>query len=350
MIKIRAATESDNEGLINLTSLTPMKGEISIRIDRHPDFFKLLSFRGKCIVYIMENGDDIVGSFSAAEVKCFIQGKEELVHYIGDFKIHPVIQKTIYTVRLVYALYDHLLQKDADIIFCTVAYGNDEVLSFFNGRVGLPRFKNIGIFTVYQLIPFPQRIKYDDYHIKQSSESNDLLLLYNEFYKKYQFGPVLEKGSLDSAVNHLIKVDGDYKAAISLVDVGEAKQNVIIKLPLLIRILVNAIHCISWVLPIFHLPRVNEPIRILYIKAFAWKNNYQDAFKILLGHAIKIAYHKKYSFLTIGLHEKDSLQGLFSVKMKFTFKSIGLVTSLKGNTESIKDIMKGIPYEDYSLV
>jgi len=350
MIKIREATEADNPGLINLTSLTPMKGEISIRIDRHPDFFRLLKRRGNCIVYVMEKDEEIIGSFSAAEVKCFINGKQSIVYYIADLKIHPIIQKTVYTVRLISVLYDHLVKKDADIVFCTVAYGNDEVLPFFNGRAGLPRFKNIGIFTVFQMIPFPQARINNHYHIEQSTIDNDLLSLYNEYAKKYQFGHLLNKHSLDSTINYSIKLDGDYKAAISLVDVGDAKQNVIIKLPTPIRILVKFMNCISRILPIFHLPHPNEPIKILYIKAFAWKDDYKDAFKILIDKAMETAYRRKYNFLSIGLHEKDLLQKTFSRKMKFTFKSIGLVTSLQGNTGTIEDIMNGIPFEDYSLV
>lgn len=350
MIKIRESTKADNPGLINLTSLTPMKGEISIRIDRHPDFFSLLRLRGNCIVYVMEKDEEIIGSFSAAEVKCFINGKESIVHYVGDLKIHPIVQKTVYTIRLIHALYDHLLKKNADIVFCTVAYGNDEVLPFFNGRAGLPRFKSIGIFTVFQMIPFPQARINGHYHIEQSTIDHDLLSLYNEYAKKYQFGHILDKYSLDSAINYSIKIDGDYKAAISLVDVGDAKQNVIIKLPALMRIIVKFINGISRVLPLFHLPHPNEPIKILYIKAFAWKDDYKDTFKILIDKAMETAYHRKYSFLSIGLHEKDLLQNSFSRKMKFTFKSIGLITSLKGNTGTIEDIINGIPFEDYSLV
>jgi len=349
-IKIREATVADNPGLINLTSLTPMKGEISIRIDRHPDFFSLLRLRGNCIVYVMEKEEQIIGSFSAAEVNCFINGKESIVYYVGDLKIHPIVQKTVYTVRLIRALYDHLLKMKADIVFCTAAYGNDEILPFFNGRVGLPRFKNIGIFTVFQMIPLPQTRINDYYRIEQSKVDSDLLGLYNECSKKYQFGHLLDKYSLDSAINYSIKIDGDYKAAISLVDVGDAKQNVIIKLPALIRILVKFINGISKILPIFHLPHPNEPIKILYIKAYAWKDDYKDAFKILIDKAMETAYHRKYNFLSIGLHEKDLLQKTFSRRMKFTFKSIGLVTSLQGNTGTIEDIINGIPFEDYSLV
>lgn len=350
MIKIREATVADNPGLLNLTSLTPMKGEISIRIDRFPDFFRLLRLRGNCIVYVMEKDKEIIGSFSAAEVKCFINGKESIVHYVGDLKIHPIIQKMVYTVRLIHVLYDHLLKKNADIVFCTAAYGNDEVLPFFNGRVGLPRFKNIGIFTVFQMIPIPQARINNYYHIEQSTVDSDLLGLYNEYSKKYQFGHLLDKYSLDSTINYSIKIDGDYKAAISLVDVEDAKQNVIIKLPTPVRILVKFMNGISRILPIFHLPQPNEPIKILYIKAFAWKDEYKDAFKILIDKALETAYRRKYNFLTIGLHEKDLLQKNFSRKMKFTFKSIGLITSLKGNTRTIEDIINGIPFEDYSLV
>jgi|GEM_PF-3766278 len=42
-IIIRETTFHDNEGLLQLTSLTPMQGNISLRVDRKPDFFGLLN-------------------------------------------------------------------------------------------------------------------------------------------------------------------------------------------------------------------------------------------------------------------------------------------------------------------
>src|SRR3972149_6726561 len=100
MIEIRECYLSDNEGLLELTSLTPMKGQISIRNDRYPDFFRILSLRSSnsllnynnseltpelstdssyfqeemngSIVIVAVDKNKIVGSFSAVEESMLI--------------------------------------------------------------------------------------------------------------------------------------------------------------------------------------------------------------------------------------------------------------------------------------
>jgi hypothetical protein len=69
MIKIREALPSDNEGLLQLTSVTPMKGQISIRIDRNPDFFRLLSMRGQSKTLIAEQSGTLAGCFSVSNIE-----------------------------------------------------------------------------------------------------------------------------------------------------------------------------------------------------------------------------------------------------------------------------------------
>lgn len=53
MIKFQLATPSDNQQLIKLTAASGMMGEISLRIDRKPDFFSLLKMRGETRVFVL---------------------------------------------------------------------------------------------------------------------------------------------------------------------------------------------------------------------------------------------------------------------------------------------------------
>ena len=52
---VRNAVPGDSEKLIELTSLAPMKGKIGLRIDRQPDFFRLLHLSGSFITLVAEN-------------------------------------------------------------------------------------------------------------------------------------------------------------------------------------------------------------------------------------------------------------------------------------------------------
>ena len=62
MIHYRLANFEDNRQLIELTSSSGMTGEISLRIDRKPDFFGLLNMRGESKVFVAVDHETIIGS------------------------------------------------------------------------------------------------------------------------------------------------------------------------------------------------------------------------------------------------------------------------------------------------
>lgn len=101
---IRNATVHDNDKLIELTSLTPMAGAISLRIDRKPDFFLLLKKRGEYKVIVAEKRHKIIGSISCSTQPTIVCNKEHLVYYIRDLKVHPDFTGTRLAYRLVKAM------------------------------------------------------------------------------------------------------------------------------------------------------------------------------------------------------------------------------------------------------
>ncbi len=350
MARIRNATRSDNEGLLWLTSMTPMKGKISIRVDRNPNFFRLLDRRGCSQVLVAEEEGKIVGCISVACVPVHIDGKLESVYYLGDLKVHPDYQRTGLAVRLVKSMYRHLEAADADLVICTAAYGNQHVLPFFNGRAGLPKAVAIGMFKVFQIFPSPRRPNTTNYGIQEEPEHPDLYRLYNDYFRPYQFGPFFQPDSLQDARHWVARAGGDVQAALSLLDVGDSKQNVLIRLPLVLGILVTFFRSIHRVIPIANLPETNQPVRILYIKTLACRRGHEVALDLLVQRARNVSFEERYHFLVIGVHEKDPLAKRFVKYPKFIFKSLGFVVSLKRGNDEIDRLMREVPYEDYSLV
>ena len=60
---IRKALNGDSEALIELTRLAPMKGRISLRIDRKPDFFSLLKERGDYTCDFLKHAENYFSVF-----------------------------------------------------------------------------------------------------------------------------------------------------------------------------------------------------------------------------------------------------------------------------------------------
>jgi len=349
-IIIKEATRADNEGLVYLTSLTPMKGNISIRIDRSPDFFRLLEMRGSSFVIVAELNNNIIGSYSASAVNVFINGKPETIYYLGDFKVHPDHRKSIVAARLAKATLQKLESLNADILFCTAVYGNDDVLPFFKGRAFIPLAKEVGIFNVLQIIPTPFKTRNTKYHLEEGPFVPSGVSFFNNFMKNFQLGPVYSESSFENTTLITASFNNAVVSAITLIDTGPAKQNVLIRLPFYLKSIFTAIGAINTIFPVMRLPKTNEVVRILYIKSFACEPGHEETLKSLLGRARNVAYEKKYTFLAIGIHEKDPFLKIFSKYPKFTFKSMGFVTSLKDKKEKINYILSGIPFEDYSLV
>ena len=73
--------------MIELTAALGMSGEISLRIDREPDFFSLLNMRGESKVFVALDDNTIIGSLCVSLQQVYVGGQILAIQYIGDFKV-----------------------------------------------------------------------------------------------------------------------------------------------------------------------------------------------------------------------------------------------------------------------
>jgi GNAT superfamily N-acetyltransferase len=350
MILIREAAKEDNNGLLTLTALTPMEGRISLLIDRQPDFFSLFHLRGPGKIFIAEKDNIIAGSFSLSIIDMLICGKTVKVYYLGDLKILPDYAGKTIAVRLLHHMYDYLLSIGAGLLFSTAAYGNTRVLPLFDGRTGLPTCRCIGAFNIYQIIPVKRKIKQRSFLIKEMITNPELTEFYSRFYKNaYRFAPIVDEQYLKGSVN-LVAMEDGIKASLSLIDVGHYKQNVLIRLPFTLRILLGLLHQLNRVLRLFNIPVIGKPIKILYIKAFGFSEGNEHLLRALIQHARNSCLARNYCFLSVAVHEKDPMTEIFRKYLHFNFKSLGYLTDISKNTDNTSGITDGPIFEDYSVV
>ena len=77
---------------------------------------------------------------------------------------------------------------------------------------------------------------------------------------------------------------------------------------------------------------------------------HEGAAGALLRATCREAHRRRYPFAVIGPHDRDPIRSSFSRYPHFTMGSDGYLTSLKGNTELVRQVTSGIPVEDYALV
>jgi predicted N-acetyltransferase YhbS len=347
---IREADASDNPGLLRLTSRSGMPGRISLRIDRDPDFFGLLRERGDALVFVAEQDRDIVGSYSAVYEDFRVLGATEKVCYIGDLKVDPAFRNTFVAYRLVRTMLDHPRKADTDILFGTAAEGNAGVTGFFGGKTGFPLFTGLGAFRVYQMLPSRNQPRDASCETSVAEHAEGMHDVYNRFTERYRFAKLFREDAFRDCVTVTASIGGAVKASLALVDVRALKQNVLLRIPRSAYPVLYALKAANLVTPVFTVPRPNMPIAILYIRAFAVEDGCEHCLDAAIRRARRYAFEHRYSFLTVGVHERDPLLRVFGRHARFTFTSLGYVTSLKNRTGVAQSIADGASFEDYSLI
>jgi ribosomal protein S18 acetylase RimI-like enzyme len=350
MIIYRLATHNDNQQLIELTASAGMAGEISLRIDRKPDFFSLLNMRGESKVFIALEDDRIIGSLCVSLQQVYIDGQIFPFYYVGDFKVAASHRNKGIGLQLCNELANYVVPAGADLAFLNVSKGNSKPFSFFKDRPGIPDFDNIGIFKIHQFLGRKRKALHPQYTIGTSPASAEVIEFLNAHYSKYELGSVITKEKLESSEIFTIRQKSKIIAVMCLIDTMQLKQNVVTAMSWKMRILVSCMNAISQVAGISKMPQLNEPVKMIYIKYLAVNGHDKQLVKTLVAHARNMAYERAYSFASIGLHEKDPFNNCFSGVTKVTFSSVGMLLSIKDNRSLIEKVKKGIPFEDYSLV
>jgi predicted N-acetyltransferase YhbS len=268
---IREAVQSDNSALLELASSAPIKGRISFRTERRPNFFKLLDSRGPHVLFVAVSAGKIIGSISAAGMNVFVGGEPILCHYIGDFKVHPDFRKTGVGHALAKDLADRLGEMGAERYLSAVIAGNHAPDRFLAGSANWPAAEQSGQFLVRQILPKALALNPTRLVIKDFDKDDAALSLLNAFMKQFRFGTVSPR--TDSTRLITASENGKLLAVMSLVDVDALKQDVLTKLPFLLNALLNLLR------PFLrrHLPRLNEPVRALYVCA-------EPSFTLTLKH------------------------------------------------------------------
>lgn len=350
MVKFRIATKEDNLKLIQLTATSAMAGDVGLRIDRKPDFFSLLKMRGDTKVIVAEENDRIIGCISVSLQKVYVGGEIIPLQYIGDFKVAEHYRNKGVGLQLCNEIADYVISQNSDLTFLNVSMGNTKPVSFFKNRPNVPDFDNIGIFKIYQIIGKRMKPKVRNYSIEETLLNNEVLHFFNSHYRNYQLGTVLTLEKFDRTRVFIIRESEKIIAAMSLVDTMPVKQNVITALSWKMKLILNIINVYGSIAGLSKMPLLNEPVKMLYIKYLAVDRNRSSLVKLFVNYARNIAFEKSYSYVSIGLHEKDKFNDCLTGLPKLTVRSVGMLLSIKNNRNLINKVFDGVPYEDYSLV
>jgi ribosomal protein S18 acetylase RimI-like enzyme len=331
----REANPNDNEGLLKLTRECPMDGEISLIIDRQPDFFKLLKLKGVFKTFVAEDSDQLIGSISIVSEEVRIRGEKSTIGYLSDLKIHPRFRGSPVAYRLMFMVNKYREERQINTCLMLAAENNDKVKELFQGRLGIEKAYQVAEFSIFQFIPKPVSpstalsiVPFDPFYRDQ------IIKLLNEYYSSFQFSTIVnERYEFDQTPCWMVINQAKVTAVIGIIDTFQLKQNIVLKIPLRYKIILRIVGII-W--PNLRLPKEGVPIRLLEIKYLAYLPAYKDHTIALIQHVRRYAYDHKYSLVSYGIDSRNSLCRSLRLLTKIVFHSVGFVMEFNKTKGSIQ--------------
>ncbi len=158
-IQVRDAVHDDDTALRAIAAACPMKGDLTLRITRDPNFFQLNQLEGnQWRLGVAEVDGRVVGCVMGAERSAYLHGVEQRSMYAGDLKVLPAMRGTGVADALIRWVMAALLDMggpDSPILL-TVLAGNRAMERRTSGRgttPGVAHFATIRAFSIPLLFP-----------------------------------------------------------------------------------------------------------------------------------------------------------------------------------------------------
>ena len=158
-VTVREARSTDGAALLALARACPMRGDITLCVEREPDFLALDRLLGDpWHVAVAECGGAIVGCIAVAARESYLHGRPALTMYVGDLKVHPAHRDGVAAdalIRHASSVCGELGGAQVPMQF-TILAGNRPMERRVPGVRGLPLFTRFATLRAYTA-PLPRR-------------------------------------------------------------------------------------------------------------------------------------------------------------------------------------------------
>jgi GNAT superfamily N-acetyltransferase len=316
-IVVRAARADDNAAILTLIRKCPMQADISLTIERDPDFFALSRARGDAHTFIAEIDGELVGCLSAWRRDAWISGHRASVCYVGDLRVSPEHRRRGVARQLGMAM--SKFQGKLPVVPYLLAAGDGNtavapVAAAF-GAVGQP----IARLTSWQLLPVVRlRIATDiDIGTAEERDVGELTALLDDFYRSRDFAPVFGDGGLNRLIasspgasfsDYLVaRRKGRIVAALGVWDASAVKRTRVVGMPLWLRGLCAIGRGASRVAPLPPFPRQGTLLHFRYIRHAVFAPGDGRALENLVRWAVNAARDRGEHFVLYTCVETDTL-------------------------------------------
>jgi ribosomal protein S18 acetylase RimI-like enzyme len=324
-ISVRDAVTSDNAALVRLAAACPMRGDLTMCMDREPDFFALARLEGeRWRVGVAERNGEIVGCVAASARSAHVDGFVTPTGYAGDLKVHPAHRGGDSADALTRFAADTLrgFGGNALLTLVTILEGNRAMERRTIGPRGLPRLTRFATLEVHA-VPFlwsraasVNGIRVDS---ARREDLDEMGALWRTVAPHRQFAPVLDAERLAAFIDaapglniedYLVarRADGRIAGFLALWDQRLLKQLRVLGYSRRLSVARKALDAIALVAGTPRLPDVGSALPSLAALHLCVPRTTPEVLRALLLHAHAIHRRSGRLFLTLALDRRDPLR------------------------------------------
>jgi ribosomal protein S18 acetylase RimI-like enzyme len=326
---LRDATPADNPALIELAASCPMNGEMSVRMDRGPDFLALNRLEGdRWNLAIAERAGRLVGCIAMSERDVYVNGRPTRTGYVGDFKVHPAHRDT----RIADALSLRAEEwfgslPPAAPLFITVLAGNKAMERRLSGPRGVASFQKVGTIRTHSVPILWRRKEKRGASVRVDparwSDLDEMVALWNGVAPLRQLATVLSASSLADWIRNAPGLDissyrlarsasGELLGFLAVWDQRSFKQLTVVGYSRRMNAARLAFNSLRPFFGVERLPAPGSPLECATVAHVCVPADRSDVLGSILTSAYNEMRATRCSFMNIGLDVRDPLSGALS--------------------------------------
>jgi hypothetical protein len=307
------AGKADESEIRRLLHENPMRGRISLSLEREPDYFSDAQVPGEAKQTILAHENGCLACMGTCTVReRFVNGRPMRVGYLGGLRLDSAFQGRFDIVRRGYAFFKEVQSSNpADFYFTSIAAGNERARGFLErGLPGMPKYEFMGEFISVVIRTARASVPRSSLqsHARVSVQS---VLRINEHNVHYQLSP---SWSVDE-VEHLytLGLEGTVAlgardhihASAALWDQRNYKQTVIRGYSPALAFIRPAANIAAWIFGQPSLPRPDTILASAFITQLVAEPGNSAPLTELIDLLRRTVARREIEFLTIGFASND---------------------------------------------
>jgi hypothetical protein len=322
---VREATRCDNDALVRLAAACPMRGAVSLCVDRAPDFFALNRLEGdRWRVGVAVTGEgDVVGCIAVAVRNAHVSGAPGVVAYVSDLKVHPAHRSGSVADALSTYVCDASRELGGDDvpISLTILAGNRAMERRVHGPRGMPVLRRVATIRAHAVSLLWRRAIPDSSVTVARGTVHDLeemAALWTRVAPGRQLASLYDADSLAAWIHaapgldfgtYLLarRRDGRLAGFLGMWDQAEFKQLRVTAYSARLAAFRAGFNAVAPLIGAAALPAAGAPLPHLTAVHVCVAPDDPQVLRALLLHAYAAARGRGYAFFTIGLDVRDPL-------------------------------------------